>query len=158
MSKFIPKPTAAFLDRFGSVTREWRDYLAGLESSKDSAAATQAILQQIAEIKAQIGTGSYLPTTTTVTGQQSVQSVGQLATGGVVLTLINDEAAPGPSRYYGTNDAGAKGFHELPPGGVPYFIPAGTTFRVPEYLQSLFAMAIDCEGYLDVEGYLIEVD
>lgn len=41
---------------------------------------------------------------------------------------------------------------------VPYFIAAGETFTVPEFKQALFAMTIDVEGILTVDGYLIEVD
>lgn len=32
------------------------------------------------------------------------------------LQLVNDEATPGNSKYYGTDGAGAKGFHNLPSG------------------------------------------
>jgi hypothetical protein len=42
--------------------------------------------------------------------------------------------------------------------GVPYFIASGDTFSVPEFQQALFAMSIDCEGILAVDGYLIGVD
>ena len=75
-----------------------------------------------------------------------------------VLSLVNDELTPAALHYYGTDDVGARGYHELPSGSVPYFIPEGSTFRVRAYLQALSAMPIDCEGFLDVEGYLIEVD
>lgn len=50
--------------------------------------------------------------------------------------------------------AGADGAN----GMVPYFIASGETFTVPEFKQALFAMNIDNEGILDVEGFLIEVD
>jgi hypothetical protein len=43
-------------------------------------------------------------------------------------------------------------------GGVPYFIPSGSTFTVPLYVQALFSMTIDNEGIIDVDGFLIEVD
>ena len=41
------------------------------------------------------------------------------------LQLVGDAAAPGGSRYYGTDSEGAKGFHELPSGGE------GGMFRPP---------------------------
>lgn len=41
---------------------------------------------------------------------------------------------------------------------VPYYIPAGDTFTVPEFKQALFNEPIDNEGVLDVDGLLIEVD
>lgn len=43
-------------------------------------------------------------------------------------------------------------------GSVPYFVASGKTYRVPENQQALFAMTIDCEGILAVDGYLIGVD
>lgn len=43
-------------------------------------------------------------------------------------------------------------------GMVPYYIGPGETFSVPEFRQALYAMLIDVEGTLDVEGYLLEVD
>ncbi len=43
-------------------------------------------------------------------------------------------------------------------GFVPYFIPAGDTFIVPLYDQALFAMSIDVEGIIRVDGFLIQVD
>lgn len=42
--------------------------------------------------------------------------------------------------------------------GVPYFVAVGDTFSVPLYIQALFTMPIDCEGDLDIEGFLVEVD
>ena len=42
--------------------------------------------------------------------------------------------------------------------GVPYFIASGDTFTVPVNIQSLFAMTIDNEGTIVVNGFLIQVD
>lgn len=41
---------------------------------------------------------------------------------------------------------------------VPYFIALTEKFIVPEFKQALFAMNIDVEGILEVDGFLIEVD
>jgi hypothetical protein len=41
---------------------------------------------------------------------------------------------------------------------VPVFLAAGETFTVPENKQALFAMPIDNEGTLIVDGYLVWVD
>ncbi len=40
---------------------------------------------------------------------------------------------------------------------VPTLLAAADTFIIPVGKQALFAMLIDVEGILDVEGYLIEV-
>lgn len=41
---------------------------------------------------------------------------------------------------------------------VPYFIASGDTFTVPVFKQALYAMEIDNEGTLEVNGFLLEVD
>jgi len=43
-------------------------------------------------------------------------------------------------------------------GFVPVFIASGDTFLVPDDKQALFAMTIDNEGTLIVDGYLVMVD
>lgn len=45
-------------------------------------------------------------------GLQSVEVVGA-GSNEVLLQLRGDEASPNPLHYYGADDAGAKGFHEL---------------------------------------------
>jgi hypothetical protein len=59
----------------------------------------------------------------------------------------------GPQGPQGAAGAGTGG-----DGSVPYFIADGDTFTVPVYRQSLFGMLIDCEGIIDIDGYLVEVD
>jgi hypothetical protein len=54
--------------------------------------------------------------------QKSIEADSSINTFGA-LQLVNDEATPGNSKYYGTNGAGAKGFHVLT-GGLQG--PAGT--------------------------------
>lgn len=43
-------------------------------------------------------------------------------------------------------------------GFVPTLIPSGETFTVPEDYQALFALMIDVQGTLVVDGFLVEVD
>lgn len=43
-------------------------------------------------------------------------------------------------------------------GMVPTYIAPGETFTVPANKQALFAIGIDNEGILEVDGVLIEVD
>ncbi len=94
-----------------------------------------------------------------IIGLLSVQVIGALSDGEVVLQLQGDQLSPDPESYYGTAGLGGKGFHTLPPPAfVPYVNPADDEIIVPLYSQATFAMTIDVEGILDVEGYLIEVD
>ncbi len=58
----------------------------------------------------------------------------------------SDISIPGPPGANGAN------------GMVPYFIALGETFIVPLYKQALFAMNIDNEGILEIDGFLIEVN
>lgn len=51
--------------------------------------------------------------TITVSGGTSLTGGGDL-TANRTLTLVNDAATPGNSRYYGTDGAGTKGFHTIP--------------------------------------------
>jgi len=54
-----------------------------------------------------------------------------------------------------------KRFATIPAGSaafVPTYIGPTETFTVPENRQALKAMAIDNEGTLTVDGFLIEVD
>lgn len=41
---------------------------------------------------------------------------------------------------------------------VPYYIGVNETFYVPLYKQALFAMEIQVDGMLEIDGFLIEVD
>jgi hypothetical protein len=43
-------------------------------------------------------------------------------------------------------------------GMVPYYIAAGDTFTVPEFKQAPFAITIEVDGTLVVDGVLVEVD
>jgi len=54
---------------------------------------------------------------TTVAGATSLTGGGSLAANRTI-SLVNDEAAPGNSQYYGTDGSGAKGFHALPTSGA----------------------------------------
>lgn len=157
MTLRMPKPTEPVSDRTGLMTKTWRDFLSQLSGASSLAEVWDAI-NEIRQQLVDQGAGSFLPSSTQIVGINSVQTFGTLADGMVRVQLQGDDPAPPASRYYGTGEAGELGFHELPSGGVPYFIPEGSTFRVREYLQALFAMPIDVEGILDVEGYLIEVD
>lgn len=55
---------------------------------------------------------------TTITGTTSLTGGGSLAANRT-LSLVNDSATPGNSRYYGTDGTGTKGFHALPGGADP---------------------------------------
>lgn len=118
-----PKPSEPFLDARGLVTRPWFNYLSALTPSEASAEIElqlQALGRRVSELE---GEGGGLPQSTRAYGQLSVQSNGTLSDGMVVFNLVNDEAAPAPRSYYGTDDAGTLGYQPLPSGG---FLPMTT--------------------------------
>lgn len=53
---------------------------------------------------------------TTVTGATSLTGGGDLSANRTI-SLVNDTASPGASKYYGTNSGGSKGYFTLPSGG-----------------------------------------
>ena len=91
----------------------------------------------------------YLPITTGVTGSMSVRSIGTLESGFVNFQLVNDSPAPGATYYYGTNEAGAKGFYP----GV-----AVTYETVSKNLKSWDATFAYSLGVLDTITYTDGVD
>lgn len=60
-----------------------------------------------------------------------------------------------------TDGGGALSWTTPTSGGssfVPYYIPTGNTFTVPENFQALFTIPIDAEGTIVVDGILVGVD
>lgn len=118
----IPRPDEPVVDSRGLITRSWRNYLTSLAVGGDLGLLWAAI----EELRQESGPGGGLPADTRVYGEQSVESFGTLADGLVRLTLVNDQAAPAPSSYYGTDDTGARGFHLIPEPPSSGFIPMTT--------------------------------
>src|SRR5690606_1076571 len=58
----------------------------------------------------------YVQTSRQVNTSGSLQGGGNLGSNRT-LQLVNDNGAPGNNKYYGTNNAGVKGFYDLPSGG-----------------------------------------
>lgn len=58
-----------------------------------------------------------LQSTRQITGGTSLTGGGDL-TADRIITLVNDVAAPGFAKYYGTDATGTKGYHTLPAGGT----------------------------------------
>lgn len=45
------------------------------------------------------------------------------------LQLVGDELTPDPNKYYGTNSAGVKGYHDLPTGGDQAFVNESVLYK-----------------------------
>ena len=66
-----------------------------------------------------IASGSFLPISTRVEGEFSVDYSGTLESGLVRLSLVNDEFEPLPTSYYGTGPLGEKGWRTIASAFLP---------------------------------------
>lgn len=185
MIELLPNAQGSMVGRDGVPVPEWFDFFRALASSPEDVQAQIAALQAlIAALKAQGGSSPAVLTTlkslesfgTLADGQVWINLVNDAdspdpssfygtdpdGTRGWFSRLLSTLAdvdvtglADGDALAW---DATAAAFVPSAPAGIPTFVAADKTFRVPATRQSLFAMPIDCEGYLDVEGYLIGVD
>ena len=106
-SVIVPNVDAPIAGPNGQTTRAWYAYFQGLRSAMGDAASQAAIddiLARLAELE------SDSPVDFQLLGPASVQVQGRVAGGFVQLLLMGDENSPGPTYYYGTDSAGAKGF------------------------------------------------
>jgi hypothetical protein len=79
--------------------------------------------------------------------------------------LVNLKGERGERGYAGASIVGPQGPQGIPGTGsgsgngllVPLHIAADEVFTVPANSQIPFMMTIDCEGILDVEGFLVAV-
>lgn len=108
----IPKPNSPVLDTNGHLAREWYDYLRRNLSSDDLSSIEQQIRELDARVAA-VDNSNFVPKSTKILGNGSVQTLGNLAQGVVTVTLVGDSESPGLTFYYGTDEAGNKGWFAL---------------------------------------------
>jgi hypothetical protein len=102
----LPGPRVPLVDGRGLPSLAWFQFFRGLQ-------VAQATADPVAPA---FDPNAYLSSSTTVSGPFSVAVTGSLISGNAQLKLVGDLAAPGNSYYYGTNSAGAKGYHALTAG------------------------------------------
>ena len=76
-------------------------------------------------------------------------------------SVSNITITGGSSGYVLTTD-GAGSLSWAPSGGagdglMPYYIPVGDTYTIPQYRQGLFLLPITVDGTLTVNGALVQV-
>ena len=64
------------------------------------------------------------------------------------VQLVNDELAPGNSKYYGTDGGGTKGFHDLPAGGG---LVGGGAFVLGSWTQTADGGGAPASGQWDIQ-------
>jgi len=127
-----------------------------LETLITSGSITNDLLADMAQntIKGRISSGTGSPEDLTATQATSILNnfVGDSGSGGTKGLVPAPAIGDARKSLRGDGTWGPAG------GATPYFIPSADTFTVEEYYQALFAVTIDVEGALDVDGYLIGVD
>ena len=110
----LPNPTAKVTDDSGSMTREYRNFLLDVENSfqdqiaglASALAAVGILTTTVAAIPAKPG---YVAGINSLTGDTVSQQ----------MALVNDSAAPGNNKVYGTDAGGVLGYRApLLPNGV----------------------------------------
>ncbi len=110
----------------GSTKLTVTDVVANNEISLDINEASLSGIPQGAVTDLTNDLSAKAESTTEIIGGTSLAGGGDL-TASRTLTLVNDSASPGNSRYYGTDGASTKGFHALPsPGEVNTASNVGT--------------------------------
>lgn len=85
----------------------------------------------------------------TVTGLSNLGAVGNITiTGGSSGQVLTTNGSGGLS--WSAGSAGGDGL-------MPYYIPVGETYTIPENKQGLFSLPITVDGTLEVDGILVEV-
>lgn len=111
----IPRANAPISNSDGSPTREWYNYLRA-NLSPSGLTTVEGEITVIAEkLGSPDGTVQNIPPISaggTIVAQQSIAAVGAFP-GAVILSLVNDQASPGNTYFYGTSPTGSKGWVSL---------------------------------------------
>jgi len=87
----------------------------------------------------------------TVTGLSNLGDVGNITiTGGSSGQVLTTNGSGGLS--WANSGGGGSG-----DGLMPYYIPVGETYTIPENRQGLFVLPITIDGTLEIDGILVEV-
>lgn len=104
----VPRIAEPIAGNGGHVTRAWLDFFLKLASAQ-SEENLAALYAQLAARVAQLEDGQSLSFQLLGQGSIGVQGVPQPG-GAVIITLQNDDDAPGNTMYYGTGPTGEKGW------------------------------------------------
>jgi hypothetical protein len=102
----LPRPQSVLIDSRNWPTTEWHRFWSQLLVFVRENGGTQ---EQLAGIEARV-TALENSVGASILGLQSITVTGSLESGSVVITLDNDQDAPGNTYYYGTGPTGVKGF------------------------------------------------
>src|SRR5690606_21938576 len=111
--RILPAAQAVLVDRAGRATPPFYDLLRRIV---DTTALTPELVDEVKQILEQIEnlpTEGFMPITSRVVGQDSIEWQGLLANGLTTLRLYGDTSDQRATWYYGTNDANEKGWYRF---------------------------------------------
>jgi hypothetical protein len=111
---FLPRQDVQFTNPTGRPTTAFYTWLQGLDAALQGGTTVEQLQADLARLRAEvaeISTSGFLPVSTSVEGRNSVQVTGTLSGGIVLVQLQGDVVTPAPTRYYGTDATGKRGFH-----------------------------------------------
>lgn len=107
----VPRIAEPIAGNGGFVTRAWLDFFLKLASTQTEQNLAELYAQLAARV-AQLEDGQSLSFQLLGQGSIGVQGIPQPG-GAVIITLQNDDDAPGNTMYYGTGPTGAKGWFSI---------------------------------------------
>lgn len=137
----LPRQGQPLVGPGGLASPPWYDYLARRDAalSGDTAALSETVAA-LAEEVAELGDSQLV-------GRHSVQVSGSS------VQLVNDDATPGPTAYYGTNQDGENGWNHLI---APTYVVVNTKADLPEAVSGVVTLEDDAlyllTGIIDMEG------
>lgn len=140
----LPTASTALTQGGDTITRPYYNFLLNQSSITTNISALEAeVLTLENDVNTLTTKVDSLPGSYRIFGPSSVNIGGSIGSGAIILTLTNDVVNPGSSKYYGTDNSGAKGWNTLPVGVIPFFladltsepIPLSSSSEIPFFLE-----------------------
>lgn len=137
--KSSPSPTGGQVLSYDGSDLVWTNP----STSSDATNTSKGVIQLAGDLSGTAASPTVPGLTSKVDKTSSITTTGSLSGGGDfsasrTISLVNDAATPGNSRYYGTNATGSKGFHDLP--------TVSTTPQATATTQGTIQLAGDLSG------------
>lgn len=149
MSRSIPNVQSRVVGPGGALTPPWYDFLRHLSTA---AGGSSGLQEQIDRIRQQIAEMDGLPADASVLGINSVNVSGDLLSGQVIVSLVNDQDGMGSHYVYGTDANGQRGWLQL----ADAVHVGGSLVRSIDWGDYDFKGELDDEGDLPPSGNAVD--